>query len=341
MELLKLAGVDRPDQEVLASIVNRCSYRMLAAASTGNANLCRELYEQIKDLPSTTTRGLIEQQEHISLNGPMFDKMNILSGVDLDNGNLILLKLLVLPTVDQSTTFDELYQAVQLEATTSEELTNADIPGIVKTEVVTVNVQNNQGLNTSKGPIKALKMQRYHCSLAECPQLSETIIQKIFHRILGALEGMHNLDYVHMDVKSANILVGAMLSCDLCDFGSTRKEGEPTFSRTAPLNPYVIPSRTPVIQSMDYVQLCVTIAVELQKDSAAKLYKQFQVKPEKESWSTIAYTVYHVDEDLIRQRLEQIRNEEFRKMMLDVFKEHVNKVKQHLQKQKSAFQQGL
>ncbi len=336
VDLLKRTGIDRPDQEVLASMVNRCSYRMLAAASTGNATLCRELYEEIKHLPSTTTRGVIEQQEHISLNGPMFDKLNILSGVDLDNGDLILVKLLILPTSDQSTRPEELYQAVQLEANTSEILTNADITGIVKTEVVTVNIQDNQDLNTRKGPITALKMQRYYCSLAECPQLSETIIQEIFLRIRGALEGMHSLGYVHMDVKSANILVGAKLSCsDLCDFGSTRRKGEPTFSRTAPLNPYVIPFRTPVIPSMDYVQLCVTVAVELQKDSADKLYKEFVVKPEKGSFHPNGYTVYHVDEDLICQQLQQIQNEEFREIMLKTFTEHVNRVKQHLQKQKS------
>lgn len=342
VDLLKAAGIHRPDQAVLASIVNRCSYRMLAAASTGNATLCCELYEEMKQLPSTTTRGMIEQQEHISLNGPMFDQLNILSGVDLVNSDLILVKLLILPIRDQSTTTEELYEAVQLEAETSRILTMAEIPGIVKSEIVTVNIHDNLGLNTSKGPITALKMQRYYCSLAECPQLSETIIHQIFHRILGALKGMHGLGYVHMDVKSKNILVGAKLSCsDLCDFGSARKEGKPTFSRTAPLNPYVIPLGTPVIPSMDYVQLCVTVAVELQKDSAAELYKDFVVKPGKESFSIRGHKVYHVDEDLICKQLQQIQNEEFREMMLKMYTEHVNKVKQHLQQQKSPFQQGL
>jgi serine/threonine protein kinase len=342
VDLLKDAGIHRPDQEVLASIVNRCSYRMLAAASTGNATLCYELYQEMKQLPSTTTRGMIEQQEHISLNGPMFDQLNILSGVDLHNGDLILVKLLILPIRDQSTAIAELYEAVQLEAEISKILTAAEIPGIVKSEVVTVHIHDNMDLNTSKGPITALKMQRYYCSLAECPQLSENIIQEIFHRILEALKGMHSLGYVHMDVKSKNILVGAKLSCsDLCDFGSARKVGKPTFSRTAPLNPYVIPLGTPVIPSMDYVQLCVTVAVELQKDSAAQLYKDFEVKPGEESFSIGGHKVYHVDQDLICQRLQQIQNEEFREMLLNMYTEHLNKVKEHLQQQKSASQQGL
>ncbi len=338
--LLKAAGIHRPDEEVLASIVKRCSYSMLAAASTGSASVCRDLYEAVRDSPSTTTRGIIEQQEHISLNGPFSGQMNTLTGVDLLSGELILLKLLVLPESAQSTTHAELCQAVQLEAKTSEALTKANIPGIVKSEVVTVEVENSQGLKAGRGPVTALKMRLYFCSLAECPQLSETFIEKIFHRILGALQGMHELGYVHMDVKSKNILVGASLSCDLCDFGSARQRDEPTFSLTAGFNPYVIPTKTPVIPSMDYVQLCVTIAIELQKDSVAKLSQEFVVEPDVKSFRT-RYTVKHVAEDLIRQRLQQIRKVEFRETMLSMFTEHVNKVKQHLQKQKSASQQGL
>jgi hypothetical protein len=77
-----------------------------------------------------------------------------------------------------------------------------------------------------------------------------------------------------------------------------------------------------VTASMDHVQLCVTVAIEL----------------DKENWSRDLRKCEHVDEDLICQRLQQIHNAEFKTTMVDMFREHVNRVKQHLQKHSAAFQ---
>ena len=69
-----------------------------------------------------------------------------------------------------------------------------------------------------------------------------------------------------MDVKSDNEFVGGDFMWDLGDFGSTRKIGAPFWSYTQVLNPYVFPQKASVIPAMDYVLLCVMVAVELKKD---------------------------------------------------------------------------
>jgi serine/threonine protein kinase len=47
------------------------------------------------------------------------------------------------------------------------------------------------------------------------------------HIIVEAVQYMHTKGFVHIDIKSDNIFVGAIKSCVLGDFGSAKRIGEP------------------------------------------------------------------------------------------------------------------
>ena len=125
---------------------------------------------------------------------------------------------------------------------------------------------------------------------------------------------MHALGMVHMDVKADNVFVDNALNWDLGDFGSTRPIGDQVWSWTEVLTPYTLPPSAKVIPSMDFVQLCVMIAVELGEG--------------KESWKTgLCGSYQRVQEDLIRDRLLEIPMNQ----IILLFNKHMEIVKSHLQ----------
>jgi hypothetical protein len=102
----------------------------------------------------------------------------------------------------------------------------------------------------------------------------------------------------------------------LGDFGSTREIGAPVWSYTKVLNPYVIPANATVIPAMDYVLLCVVIAIESQKDQ----------------WKNLCGQQQNVQEHLIKERLNAIEDVHFKKEVVELFEENLNIVREHLQR---------
>jgi hypothetical protein len=70
-EYLKRGRIDRPDNQVLATIACRYSQQLQAVLSIGKTEPCVDLYKTVKELPSSFTRGVIEGDLNISINGPM------------------------------------------------------------------------------------------------------------------------------------------------------------------------------------------------------------------------------------------------------------------------------
>src|SRR5689334_10808959 len=54
---------------------------------------------------------------------------------------------------------------------------NSPFDGLVQCQVVTVHVDNSSGVDVSVGNWTALKMTRYLCSLDQCPQYSQHVLQ--------------------------------------------------------------------------------------------------------------------------------------------------------------------
>ncbi|KAJ3110494.1 Serine/threonine-protein kinase Nek3 [Phlyctochytrium bullatum] len=271
----------------------------------------------VKDLPSTTTKAKIGEQLHIEINGPLANgPPNILTAQDQKDGRKYVIKLLRLPEMNTSTPIDQRKDAIEKEVRAATMVYEAQIDGLVRAEAVEVTVEDSSGLGVSRGKHMALRMRHYLCSLDLNGQMSEENIRRGFERMMKALNGLHQLGLVHMDVKSGNIFMDESGVWDLGDFGSARTPDEIVFSWTEMLTPYKIPRECKPIPSMDYVQLCVVVAVELNK---------------LEWKNRLCGKEYTVQPDLIKKCLSEIKDGEFRKIMSDLFEEHYSTVIKHIQ----------
>lgn len=314
-QLLKCA-INKPDADVISIITRRFPQQFQSALSSGIPQACLDLYNVAKSLPTSFTRGVIQQQLHISINGPMsLAQPNILAGVDLRAQKHILVKLLQIPITSFSSQFSERKEAVLVETEACRSIFNAGIDGLVSCEIIEVKVVHTQQLDVHVGNWAAIKMSRYVTSLAELPQLSEGLLLNGFRRIHQALIDMHKLDLVHMDVKSDNVFVNEHLRWDLGDFGSARQPGQLVWSFTEVLNPFRIPRNATVHPSFDYVQLCIMIAVELHKAT----------------WKVdLCGSEPYVQEGLVRARFDQIENSIFRNELIDLFEANIGIAKEHV-----------
>ena len=223
-EFLRHGHINRPNDQVLVTIAKRYSQQLQAVLALGRTEPCIDLYETVKLLPSSFTRGVIQNDMGRLINGPMsLAQPNILIAVDVKREKHLLIKLLRIPQTTQSQSTLSKKDAIAAEINACTMLSKADILGLVKCNVVEVIVHHSEGLDVSTSVWAALKMKRYMCSLTEVPQLPENCLYSGFSRILKALKAMHELKLVHMDVKSDNLFVDADLRWDLGDFGSTRE----------------------------------------------------------------------------------------------------------------------
>ncbi|KAJ3236243.1 hypothetical protein HDU78_004708 [Chytriomyces hyalinus] len=300
--------------KVVNTIMRRYPVHMLAAV--GSPSACLALYEQVKDLPATFTRGIIQEKMNVSINGPMPGQKSILTAVDLKAGKLCVIKLLSPPQLVVSTPPSVSAEAVSMEVEVSATVSKAQIPGLVISEVVPVTVEYSDGLYVSARHWTALKMRHYHSSLTQVPQLSERLIYREFRRIHSALVSLHALNLVHMDVKSENVFVDEDVFWNLGDFGSCRPSNSPIWTFTEAFNPYDIGhSKISVIPAMDMVLLCVMICVELQK----------------KAWNTrLCGETERVQHELIKKSLSEIQEAAFRDDIMRLYEECYAEVVNHL-----------
>ena len=288
------------------------------AALKMDVDACINLYRTVKDMPSTSTRGFIEKDMHVSINGPMsLAQVDILIAFDLEQGKFLCIKLLRLVETISYQSNDQKEQALQAEITACKKVLDKEITGLVKCEVVKATVSHADDLRFQKDEeVFALKMDRYMSSLADAPQLTEKWLLRGFSRIYQALESLHALGLVHMDVKSDNVFMDSVANFDLGDFGSTREIGACVWSFTQIFNPYAIPSRATVIPAMDFVCLCVMIAFEMNKGHW------------KEALCGQQQSVQH---DLVLEKLNLIQDENFKTEVVSLFEENYKIVQLHLQ----------
>lgn len=302
--------------EVIYNIGKMFAAEMQLCVDLGSISKCHDLYDKVKDMPSTRTRGIIQKESSIILNGPLStDFPNILLGVDIVARKRIVVKLIKGSQVPRPMSQQQREETKNAEVEACRVFTMLNVDGLVKCDVVQVNIQSVEQLEVGCGIWQAIKMHDYGTSLAKLPQLPEHFIAEGFHRILNAIGCVHSEGYVHMDIKSANVFVTHDLFWDLGDFGSVRRHGEQVLSWTPQFTPYEMPLSCNVVREMDIVQLCVMIAVELTKENWGK-----QLCGEGSS----------VQEGLVLEVLLSIKSQVFQDEIARLFRESMTVVKNHM-----------
>ena len=211
-QFLRDGRINRPDESILLKIRKHFSSRMMVVKSADEAV---DLYEDAEQLPGTTTRAVIMENSNIKLNGPLdvdHYGVKIVVGVDPD-GKPIIVKIMYGASS---------HVTPEVEAISNLGLnTLTNIP-LVSGELQTISIcdSDSRTMRYSSGIYHCFIMPYYPTSLARLPAIPQEAAYKGALRILAALAYVHKCNYVHMDVKPANIFLNMAGEWFLGDFGS-------------------------------------------------------------------------------------------------------------------------
>jgi len=250
---LRGTGISSPDTRVLDTLVRRFPLQVSLVARDPSRAL--DLYLETKALPSTTTTAQMENESQIYLNGPLgAENINILIGSKSDKTPVVV-KILVAAN-HTKLSYAQLSAACQKEAQVCMrlDLSRTTLP-FVRSEVV--NISSDIGVSR-----KAIVMPMYVRTVADSARLWPASLNDGTLRIMQALEHMHGLNLVHMDVKGSNIFIDQGGDWYLGDFGSTCDSGEAVITTTPSFYPNNL-CGLPAHPKYDWFMLLVTILIEL------------------------------------------------------------------------------
>ena len=280
MAQLKLGGIDRPNEKVLARICS--SYASELIVTIHSVDLAVSLYRRVRDMPTTFTKGIVRDQQGVSINGPfMPDKPKLLMGSHED-GRQVVVKLLFLDADDPRDIAVRILE-ISNEIQCCKDLASSDGNiALVQHEVVTLDVPTEMvGQTRRSGQFSALLMPQYVRSVARGPSFSKMVVTREARRILDALRYVHDRGYVHMDVKSDNVFYDTSGRWFLGDFGSAcnLNSGAVVFSTTEVFYHGKILGQQ-AYPKYDWFMLLVMILIELENkdDWALKFIEEKHLK---------------------------------------------------------------
>ncbi len=226
MAKLKDQKIDRPDEVTMARIrLNFPGQLTALAVDSVPSHEAWGLYTSVMGLPGTETCAIMEQHDHISVNGPWQpDHPNIVTAVDLNTGFLLAIKLLPPLTHYHKSAAACERRAVKLLSLEEAPADSVFVPTQLRT--VQVSPEHAKALQMGAGSYDALQLKWYTASLNQLPQLSQGLLYKGGRRLQKALQTMHDLDLMHGDVKPANVFVDDLGNWHLGDFGVAIMFGE-------------------------------------------------------------------------------------------------------------------
>jgi hypothetical protein len=225
--------INRPDEKTMQRVMVFFAARMQAAAQpSADPDVARFLYEEAKAMLGTTTRAVIRDQQHISINGPWQPGVPFLvTAADLDSGELLVLKILARTSQSQQQA-----AIAELQAVRQLQLDTLQLPGCVLVPThpvqITIHQEDAATFQLGEGSYNALRMPWFACNLASLPQLSQQLIAAGGRRLQEALHTMHQAQLLHCDVKGSNVLLDSSGSWYLGDFGSCVSFGKKITSCT-------------------------------------------------------------------------------------------------------------
>ena len=303
----------------MSRILTHFPARLIAITSQdGMDEDCLDLYQAAKNLPGPTTKGKVKDALGISVNGPINPAFpNVISAFDRDGVPLVVKLLSFGADLPFSLSQPARGIAVAAEIEACRSITGLKLDGLVHYRSETVIIDDHQGLAVGTGEWNALIAPRYVETVATAPQLEQAVLQRGYSRIKGALTLLHtNASLVHMDVKAGNIFIDSSGLWFLGDHGSCRPAMSPIFTASLELNPYELTfNKTLAHDSMDFVQLCVTIAMLLDIDTVSTLRAEDSTR---------------VSPDRVEIKLQSIQDQSFRDEVLQDFRTNLTLVQDHL-----------
>jgi len=189
------------DISVVEAIATRF-YDTLARTRLFGETALLDFYDRVYQQPASSTKQRFLEKTNIKIHEPIsLSKFNVYRAVDVDGGTLLMLKFI---TEKEENMISKLNSC------------NPLIPGLILGNVVHLE-------SKLKEERIALIMRRLSNDVASEPSVNPSEILRQGKRIKEALDGMHKLGLVHLDVKLQNILVDFSGSWFLSDFDFTCK----------------------------------------------------------------------------------------------------------------------
>lgn len=250
--LLEQAKIARPNKDVINLAVRVMTRRL---DMVQDADQAVELYNDVKRIWGSTTKGQLAILLNLRINGPMSDMCPyLLSAVNPHTGKGMVVKVLE----DDN------------EAAVAKALMEGMPHGVrlVPTEAHKLHLDPKQTRAQHACRVyDVLVMPRFTFSLAVSMELMPDIILAEGRKLEDAIEYIHKKGYVHMDVKGNNVLVDESGSWWLGDFGSAVHVGTQVKTTTNWFMPFKL-SRDPAQRPMadpkyDWHMLAVMLLCEL------------------------------------------------------------------------------
>lgn len=228
-DLVKKGGISHPKTVVLNSIAVNNFRQMEEFAASGVPSLCEELYVACRDAPSTSTKLVVKEKLGIWLNGAVGFNAGLLTASEEETGRMLIVKLLRTGESAQSARIvkEQHDMEIAVNAWISSLEVKEGSDALVRGKSATL-VKSDAPMDP---PTRCIIMERFVATLAESPRTSFRIIFQQGRRIRAALELLHT-NFIHMDVKPANVFISSAGSWYLGDFGSCTKEGAIVTSAT-------------------------------------------------------------------------------------------------------------
>ncbi|KAG2436525.1 hypothetical protein HYH02_011463 [Chlamydomonas schloesseri] len=272
-ELLMAARIDRPNEATLQLIVRRHSSRLIAASSTETA---LQLYEEAKLLPGPSTEAEILKQGGLAVDGPAFPDSSLSLLVAMDAGGcprVLKMLLPVLPIAGSSSASGEAGSSAAAsdaaggpEAAACRALCHGkpEAVPLVDAKVITFTLGPEHSATYSHYPgvYAAVLMPYYAGTVAKLPPIPLQVLPAAVQRMVEALEWIHRVDFVHMDVKADNIFIDAAGRWWLGDFGSAVRTGSAIMSTTRWFAPPAATIKAAAVPQFDWHMLAVAMVIE-------------------------------------------------------------------------------
>jgi len=231
-KMLKLRKKELKEDTVMKMILHH-SQQLAVAVEMNQIDVLVDLYDDIYNLPSTTTRFTLKEAQGISLDGVLFGLTKLIRAIDIEKGVPLVLKLA---------------DPIEVRAVTALDL-REEHEGFIKAKVVEL----------SKS--QALLMPMYLGSLGEYPAVSTRIIFREGKRLYSALQYMHKRNWVHLDVKSSNVFLDNNGGWYLGDFDASREIGAAIGQTTLSFYPVPLAGKR-ADPNIDFFHLGLMLVIE-------------------------------------------------------------------------------